>query len=161
MKYRYLYYFVFLMLGLLSCKSTNSPKAVTETFLVSVARLDIPTARNYSTRQTWSFLKVLEQDTKDMSEEQKEAYLNKFSVNILSETKVNDSMYKVAFSTTPELFPFDTLDLVAEKNLEGDIRWKIDLNSFDFMQSDTAIQEIMIPGVEPDEEPLESQNAAN
>ncbi len=150
------------MLTLLSCKSTNSPKAVTETFLVSVARLDIPTARNYSTRQTWAFLKVLEKETKGLDDDQKEAYINNFSVKILNETKVNDSLYKVEFSTSPELFPFNSLNLIAEKNLEGNVRWKIDFNSFDFMQSDSTIQEIMIPGDEPEEtEYTDSVNAAN
>lgn len=143
--------FVFSLL-LLSCKSTNSPKAVTETFLVSVARLDMHTAKNYSTRQTWSFLKVLERETKDLTDEQKEAYMNNFKVKIISETKVNDSMYTVDFNTTPELFPFTQLNLIAEKNLEGNIRWKIDFNSFEYMQSDSTIREVMAPGEEPNEQ---------
>ena len=159
---RYFLYLIFFSLTLFSCKSTNSPKAVTETFLVSVARLDISTARNYSTRQTWAFLKVLEKETKELSDEQKEAYIDKFTVKILDEIKVDDSLYKVAFTTNPQLFPFDTLNLIAEKNLEGDIRWKIDFNSFDFMQSDSTIQEIMIPGVEPDDAgAADSVNTAN
>lgn len=143
--------FVFSLL-LLSCKSTNSPKAVTETFLVSVARLDMHTAKNYSTRQTWSFLKVLERETKGLTDEQKEAYMNNFKVKIISETKVNDSMYTVDFNTTPELFPFTQLNLIAEKNLEGNIRWKIDFNSFEYMQSDSTIREVMAPGEEPNEQ---------
>lgn len=143
--------FVFSFL-LLSCKSTNSPKAVTETFLVSVARLDMHTAKNYSTRQTWSFLKVLERETKGLTDEQKEAYMNNFKVKIISETKVNDSMYTVNFNTTPELFPFTQLNLIAEKNLEGNVRWKIDFNSFEYMQSDSTIREIMAPGEEPNEQ---------
>lgn len=162
MNNRYLFSIVFLMLCLLSCKSTNSPKAVTETFLVSVARLDISTAKNYSTRQTWAFLKVLDTETKSMTDAQKEAYIDKFKVKILAETKVNDSLYTVEFVTEPELFPFKTLNLIAEKNLEGNVRWKIDFNSFDFMQSDSTIQEIMIPGVEPDEAiEADSTNAVN
>lgn len=143
--------FVF-SLFLLSCKSTNSPKAVTETFLVSVARLDMHTAKNYSTRQTWSFLKVLEKETKGLTDEQKEAYMNNFKVKIISEQKVNDSMYTVDFTTTPELFPFTQLNLVAEKNLEGNVRWKIDFNSFEYMQSDSTIREVMAPGEEPNEQ---------
>lgn len=143
--------FVFSLL-LLSCKSTNSPKAVTETFLVSVARLDMHTAKNYSTRQTWSFLKVLEKETKGLTDEQKEAYMNNFKVKITGEKKVNDSMYTVDFTTTPELFPFTQLNLVAEKNLEGNVRWKIDFNSFEYMQSDSTIREVMAPGEEPNEQ---------
>ncbi len=141
-----------LSLLLIACKSTNSPKAVTETFLVSVARLDMHTAKNYSTRQTWSFLKVLEKETKDLSDEQKEAYMNNFKVKIIGEKKVNDTMYTVDFTTSPELFPFTQINLVAEKNLEGNIRWKIDFNSFEYMQSDSTIREVMSPGEEPDEQ---------
>lgn len=138
------------LLSLGACKSTNSPKAVTETFLVSVARLDFNTAKNYSTKQTWSFLKVLEREVEHLSPEQREAYLDGFKVKIVKETKLDDSTYKVEFVTTPELLPFNALNLKAEKNLEGNIRWKIDFNSFQFMQEDTSIQEIMVPGVEPD-----------
>lgn len=151
--------FIFSLL-LIACKSTNSPKAVTETFLVSVARLDMHTAKNYSTRQTWSFLKVLERETKDLTDEQKEAYVSNFKVKIIGEKKVNDTMYTVDFSTTPELFPFTQLNLVAEKNLEGNIRWKIDFNSFEYMQSDSTIQEIMAPGEEPNEQVMVDSSLA-
>lgn len=136
---------------LVACKSTNSPKAVTETFLVSVARLDIPTAKNYSTKQTWSFLKVLEKEADGFTEEQKEMLFKGFSVKIISESQVNDSTYLVQFETKPELFPFNQLNLLAEKNLEGNIKWKVDFNSFDYIQSDSTIQEVMLPGEEPQE----------
>lgn len=151
--------FIFSLI-LCACKSTNSPKAVTETFLVSVARLDMHTAKNYSTRQTWSFLKVLEKETKDLTDEQKEIYIDNFKVKIINETKVNDTMYTVEFSTSPELFPFTQLNLVAEKNLEGNVRWKIDFNSFEYMQSDSTIQEIMLPGEEPDEQLMVDSSAS-
>jgi hypothetical protein len=134
-----------------ACKSTNSPKAVTETFLVSVARLDIPTAKNYSTRQTWSFLKVLEKEAAGFTDEQKEAFLKDFSVKIISEQQLNDTTYLVTFETKPELLPFKQLNLLAEKNLEGNIKWKVDFNSFEFIQSDSTIQEVMLPGEEPQE----------
>lgn len=140
---------------LFSCKSTNSPKAVTETFLVSVARLDLNMARNYSTKPTWDFLKVLERATKDLSPEQKEGYLEGFKVNILSEKKVNDSTYLVSFNTTPELFPFHELELKAEKNLEGNIKWKVNYNTMAYMQADTSIQEVMIPGIDSLEQQLQ------
>ena len=129
--------FIFSLI-LCACKSTNSPKAVTETFLVSVARLE----------------------TKDLTDEQKEIYIDNFKVKIINETKVNDTMYTVEFSTSPELFPFTQLNLVAEKNLEGNVRWKIDFNSFEYMQSDSTIQEIMLPGEEPDEQLMVDSSAS-
>ncbi|MNU24795.1 hypothetical protein D3C71_131270 [compost metagenome] len=139
---------------LFSCKSTNSPKAVTETFLVSVARLDMNMARNYSTKTTWDFLKVLERSTKELSPEQKESYLEGFKVTILSEKKLNDSTYMVSFNTTPELFPFHELELKAEKNLEGNIKWKVNYSALAFAQADTTIQEVMAPGIDSLEEQL-------
>lgn len=146
---------------LFSCKSTNSPKAVTETFLVSVARLDLNMARNYSTKPTWDFIKVLERSTKDLSPEQKESYLENFKVTILSEKKINDSTYVVSFNTSPELFPFHELELKAEKNLEGNIKWKVNYSTLAFAQADTTIQEIMAPGVDSLEERLQMLDSVN
>lgn len=146
---------------LFSCKSTNSPKAVTETFLVSVARLDLNMARNYSTKPTWDFIKVLERATKDLSPEQKERYLENFKVTILNEKKINDSTYVVSFNTTPELFPFHELELKAEKNLEGNIKWKVNYSTLAFAQADTTIQEIMAPGVDSLEEQLQMLDSVN
>lgn len=146
---------------LFSCKSTNSPKAVTETFLVSVARLDLNMARNYSTKPTWDFIKVLERSTKDLSPEQKESYLENFKVTILSEKKINDSTYVVSFNTSPELFPFHELELKAEKNLEGNIKWKVNYSTLAFAQADTTIQEIMAPGVDSLEEQLQMLDSVN
>lgn len=151
MKYKLLFFIAFLSV-FVACKSTNSPKAVTETFLVSVARLDITTAKNYSTPQTWGMLKVLQKETKGLSDEQKESFLDNFKVTILSDKKINDSLYTVEFSTQPELFPFTSLNLVAEKNLEGNIKWKVDFNSFEYYQSDSTIQEVMAPGADPEDE---------
>ncbi|RQO31016.1 hypothetical protein DBR32_09925 [Taibaiella sp. KBW10] len=143
---------------LFSCKSTNSPKAVTETFLVSVARLDINAARNYSTRPTWDFLKVLDKSTKDLTPEQKESFLNGFKVKILGEKKLNDSTAMVRFSTTPVLLPFNELELKAEKNLEGNIKWKVNYTTLSYVEADTSIQEVMMPGVDSLEEQLELLN---
>jgi len=122
---------------------------------VSVARLDIATAKNYSTKQTWGFLKVLDKGTQFVTDEQKENYLNDFKVTITGEKKINDTLFQVSFVTQPELLPVKSLNLVGEKNLEGNIRWKVDFNSFEFMQSDSTIHEIMIPGSDPDEDSRE------
>lgn len=146
---------------LFSCKSTNSPKAVTETFLVSVARLDMNMARNYATKPTWDFLKVLERSTKDLSPEQKESYLEGFKVTILGEKKLNDSTYLVSFNTSPELFPFHELELKAEKNLEGNIKWKVNYTTLAFAQADTTIQEVMAPGIDSLEEQLLHLDSVN
>ncbi|HTO15667.1 MAG TPA: hypothetical protein VLZ83_07840 [Edaphocola sp.] len=147
--------FIICIIFFQSCKSTNSPKAVTETFLVSLARLDIVTARNYSTKQTWGFLKVLEKETNFIEEEEKEDFIEDFKVTIINEKKINDSLYTVTFETSPPLFPFKTLNLVGEKNLEGKIRWKVDFNSFEYMEADSTIRQIMIPGSDPDEDSRE------
>lgn len=146
---------------LFSCKSTNSPKAVTETFLVSVARLDINTAKNYSTKPTWDFLKVLDKSTQGMSPEQKESYLNGFKVKILGEKKINDSLVMVSFSTTPVLFPFNELELKAEKNLEGNIKWKVNYTTLAYVEADSSIQEVMMPGVDSLEDQLQSLDSVS
>ncbi|MCY1535325.1 hypothetical protein D9M68_707250 [compost metagenome] len=111
-------------------------------------------ARNYSTKTTWDFLKVLERSTKELSPEQKESYLEGFKVTILSEKKLNDSTYMVSFNTTPELFPFHELELKAEKNLEGNIKWKVNYSALAFAQADTTIQEVMAPGIDSLKEQL-------
>ena len=141
---KYVSSILFLLL-IAACKSTNSPKAVTETFLVSVARLDIKTAKNYSTKDSWEFLKILDKATKDLSLEQKEAYLKNFKVNIISEKKLNDSTMLVKFTTTPRLLPMDELQLKAEKNLEGKIKWKVFVSNEKMLAEDTTIQEVMMP----------------
>ncbi len=127
--------FAFLALAVLwtSCKNSNSPQAVTEKFLVSFSKMDYTTAKNLSTQNTWAMLDILASFTKEMPEAEKNALFQNFKVKVTDSKKESDSTMIVTYVTEPKILPFNKLRLLQQKDLEGNIRWKVDISTLDLV----------------------------
>ena len=119
---------VILMLHLFSsCKNSNSPQAVTEKFLTSFVQNDFDKAKSLSTKNTWEMLDIWASFTKDIPENEKEQKAANFKVKILGVKAESDSTMIVTYSTDPKFLPFDKLRLLKQTDIDGRIRWKVDI----------------------------------
>lgn len=123
-------------MGLGSCKYSNTPESVTEKFLVSFNRMDYATAKSISTESTNDFLNIMERETTHITEDQKEAFAQKFKVTIEHVSYPYDSLAIVQFRTNPKQLPFNKLKLIKTINRNDKIRWKVDFSTLDLLQDD-------------------------
>jgi hypothetical protein len=112
-----------------SCKNSNSPQAVTEKFLTSFVQNDFDKAKSLSTKSTWEMLDIWASFTKDVPEKVKEEKAANFKVKILDTKAESDSSMIVTYSTTPKFLPFNKLRLLKEVDIDGRIRWKVDIST--------------------------------
>lgn len=125
-----------LLTGLVSCKNSNSPQAVTEKFLVSFVKMDYETAKAISTKNTWGFLDIWASFSKQIPDEVKEAKMENFKVKITDTKKESDSTMVVTYVTEPKILPFNQIRLLQEKDIEGNIKWKVDISTLDIIGGD-------------------------
>lgn len=125
-----------LLLGLVSCKNSNSPQAVTEKFLVSFVKMDYETAKAISTKNTWGFLDIWASFSKQIPEEVREAKSENFKVKITDTKKESDSTMVVTYVTEPKILPFNQIRLLQEKDIEGNVKWKVDISTLDIIGGD-------------------------
>jgi hypothetical protein len=119
---------VMLMLHLFSsCKNSNSPQAVTEKFLTSFVQNDFDKAKALSTKNTWEMLDIWASFTKDIPDAEKEKNAANFKVKILGVKAESDSTMIVTYSTDPKFLPFDKLRLLKQVDIDGRVKWKVDI----------------------------------
>lgn len=125
-----------LVIGLSSCKNSNSPQAVTEKFLVSFSKMDYVTAKALSTKSTWEMLDIMASFTKDIPEAQRNTMSENFKVKITDNKKESDSTVIITYTTEPKILPFNKLRLLRQKDIEGRDRWKVDISTLDLIGGD-------------------------
>ena len=119
---------VLLFLGLFSsCKNSNSPQAVTEKFLTSFVQNDFDKAKSLSTKSTWEMLDIWASFTKDIPDNIKQQKSENFKVKIAGIQAESDTSVIVSFSTDPKFLPFNKLRLLKDVDIDGRIRWKVDI----------------------------------
>lgn len=144
--------FLFLVAFCTSCKNSNSPQAVAEKFLTSFSKMDYVTAKTLSTPNTWAMLDILASFTKEMPETEKNALFQNFKVKVTDNKKESDSTYIVTYITEPKILPFNKLRLLQQKDLEGNIRWKVDISTLDLVGGEESYIEEEHQAVEEDVE---------
>lgn len=142
--------FLFLVALLSSCKNSNSPQAVTEKFLMSFSKMDYATAKTLSTQNTWAMLDILASFTKEMPEAEKNALFQNFKVKITDNKKESDSTVIVTYVTEPKILPFNKLRLLQQKDVEGNIKWKVDISTLDLVGGEESYIEEEHQAVEED-----------
>lgn len=135
-----------------SCKNSNSPQAVTEKFLVSFSKMDYATAKTLSTQNTWAMLDILASFTREMPEAEKSALFQNFKVKVTDSKKESDSTMIVSYVTEPKILPFNKLRLLQQKDLEGNVRWKVDISTLDLVGGEESYIEEEHQAVEEDVE---------
>lgn len=119
-----------------SCKNSNSPQAVTEKFLTSVVQADFDKAKALSTKNTWGMLDIWASFTKGIPENVKAEKAANFKVKILDTKAESDSTMIVTYSTTPKILPFNKIRLQKETDMEGRIKWKVDISTLELGSGD-------------------------
>lgn len=119
-----------------SCKNSNSPQAVTEKFLTSVVQTDFDKAKSLSTKNTWGMLDIWAAFTKGIPQNVKDAKAENFTVKITGNEKESDSTVIVSFSTVPKILPFNKIRLLKDVDIEGRVRWKVDISTLDLGSGD-------------------------
>ncbi len=131
---------LFLLFGLLfswtSCKNSNSPQAVTEKFLNSFVKMDYEAAKSVSTKNTWELLDIWASFSKEIPEDVKQKKIDDFKVKITDTKKESDTTMVVSYVTEPKILPFNKLRLLQEKDIEGNVRWKVDISTLDLIGGD-------------------------
>jgi len=128
--------FVMIVSFITSCKNSNSPQAVTEKFLTSFIQNDFDKAKSLSTKNTWEMLDIWASFTKEIPEEVKQQKAENFKVKILETKAESDSTMIVTYSTEPKFLPFNKLRLLRELDLDGRVRWKVDISTLDINGGD-------------------------
>ncbi|KAA5533123.1 DUF4878 domain-containing protein [Taibaiella lutea] len=119
-----------------SCKNSNSPQAVTEKFLTSVVQADFDKAKALSTKNTWGMLDIWAAFTKEIPENVKAEKAENFKVKILDTKTESDSTVIVTYSTEPKILPFNKIRLQKELDIEGRIKWKVDISTLELGTGD-------------------------
>jgi len=119
-----------------SCKNTNSPQAVTEKFLTSVVQTDFDKAKALSTKNTWGMLDIWASFTKGIPEKVKQEKAENFKVKILDTKKESDSTVVVTYTTDPKILPFNKIRLQKELDIEGRVKWKVDISTLELGTAD-------------------------
>lgn len=134
------FYFMALVITMLSifssCKNSNSPQAVTEKFLTSFVQNDFDKAKSLSTKSTWEMLDIWAAFTKDIPDNVKEEKAKNFKVKILEIKAESDSTMVVTYSTEPKFLPFNKLRLLKQIDIDGRVRWKVDIATLDTNSGD-------------------------
>lgn len=116
-----------------SCKNSNSPQAVTDKFLKSLASTDYETAKSVSTKNTWGLLDIWASFSQEVPEELRQKRMEQFKVKIIETKKESDTTMVVSYVTEPNMLPFNQIRLLQEKDLEGNIKWKVDISTLDLV----------------------------
>jgi len=148
-------------LGFYSCKNSNSPQAVTEKFLVSFVKMDYETAKSISTKNTWGLLDIWASFSKQIPDEVKEKKTENFVVKITDTKKESDTSMIVTYVTEPKILPFNKIRLLQEKDLEGNVKWKVDISTLDLLGGDDFYIEEENKAVDEDAsmQPIDSINS--
>ncbi len=142
-----------------SCKNSNSPQAVTEKFLNSFVKMDYEAAKSVSTKNTWELLDIWASFSKEIPEDVKQKKIDDFKVKITDTKKESDTTMVVSYVTEPKILPFNKLRLLQEKDIDGNIRWKVDISTLDLIGGDELYieeenqaveEEILPPASSPD-----------
>jgi hypothetical protein len=121
---------------LTSCKNSNSPQAVTEKFLNSFVKMDYEAAKSVSTKNTWGLLDIWASFSSQIPEEVKQKRIEEFRIKITETRKESDTTMLVTYVTEPKMLPFNQLRLLQEKDIEGNIKWKVDISTLDLVGGD-------------------------
>lgn len=130
-----------LTIFLVSCKDTNSPKAIAERFLFSLRTLDIAKAKSLSTKNTWDLLNIMKSTADQVTDEQKEELGHNFKISITDVTKESDSTVIVTYTSTPKFLPFNKIRLLKTFDQDERVRWKVDISTLDLVGADELILE--------------------
>lgn len=129
---------LFILIGsfISSCKNSNSPQAVTEKFLTSFVQNDFDKAKSLSTKNTWGMLDIWASFTKEVPESVKQEKSENFKVKILDIKAESDSTMIVTYSTEPKFLPFNKLRLLKAVDIDGRVKWKVDISTLDINGGD-------------------------
>ncbi len=135
MPFKYILYSIFFSVFLLlsSCKNSNSPQAVAESFLISYSEMDYETAKALSTRNTWDLLDILSYYTQNIPEEEKNAIATNFKIRITENNRESDSTVIITYTSDPKILPFNKLRLLKSVDRNGRDRWKVDISTLDLV----------------------------
>ena len=127
----YLLLFLISLCFFYSCKNSNSPQAVTEKFLTSVVQTDFDKAKSLSTKNTWGMLDIWAAYTKKIPENIKAERAENFKVKILDTKTESDTTVIVTYSSDPKILPFNKIRLQKETDMEGKVKWKVDISTLE------------------------------
>lgn len=74
--------------------------------------------------------------TKGIPENVKAEKAANFKVKILDTKAESDSTMIVTYSTTPKILPFNKIRLQKETDMEGRIKWKVDISTLELGSGD-------------------------
>jgi len=127
---------LFFLVVFSSCKNSNSPQAVTEKFLTSVVQADFDKAKSLSTKNTWGMLDIWAAFTKEIPENVKAEKAENFKVKVLETKTESDTTVIVTYSTDPKILPFNKIRLQKELDIEGRVKWKVDISTLELGSGD-------------------------
>ncbi len=78
-------------------------------------------------------LDILASPYQEMPESEKNALFQNFKVKVTDSKKESDSTVIVTYVTEPKILPFNKLRLLQQKDLEGNIKWKVDISTLDLV----------------------------
>lgn len=120
-----------------ACKDSGSPESITELFLISLNKLDYTTLNSISTKNTKSILKIMKVLTEEkLDPKEMEKRGEKFEVEILKTTPIDDSTVVVQFKTTPTILPMDKIQLVKVVEKLDKTAWKVNISTVDLMEAE-------------------------